>query len=175
MRHVSLNWTAAQKADLQNYRPGQLLGFHRAVKSIAKHETVEVVGVAPNGIVVRSADGKESTISKKHAGSFDVLEAKPIEVSAGDRLLLTGKPPRSWVPDHKRRIGHRFWPSTPQVGFISKMAALCPPTTAVSPTATLSPRIAAKARRSTRSFCRVTACKRSCFMLLPRAAGTASQ
>ena len=35
-RHVSLNWTAAQKADLQNYRPGQLLGFHRAVRSIAK-------------------------------------------------------------------------------------------------------------------------------------------
>ena len=88
-RHVSLNWTAAQKADLQNYRPGQLLGFHRAVKSIAKHETVEVLGVAPNGIVVRSADGKKSTISRRHAGSFDVLEAKPIEVSPGDRLLLT--------------------------------------------------------------------------------------
>jgi conjugative relaxase-like TrwC/TraI family protein len=89
-RHVSLNWTVAQKADLQNYRRGQLLGFHRAVESIAKHETVKVLGAAPNGIVVRSADGKESTISKRHAGSFDVLEAKPIEVSPGDRLLLTG-------------------------------------------------------------------------------------
>jgi hypothetical protein len=88
-RHVSLNWTAAQKADLQNFRPGQLLGFHRAVKSITKHETVEVLGVAPTGIVVRSADGKKSTISRRHAGSFDVLEAKPIEVSPGDRLLLT--------------------------------------------------------------------------------------
>jgi ATP-dependent exoDNAse (exonuclease V) alpha subunit len=88
-RHVSLNWTGAQKAHLENYRPGQLLGFHRAVKSIAKHETVEVLGVAPNGIVVRCADGKTSTISGRHAGSFDVLEAKPIEVSPGDRLLLT--------------------------------------------------------------------------------------
>jgi ATP-dependent exoDNAse (exonuclease V) alpha subunit len=88
-RHVSLNWTAAQKADLQNYRPGQLLGFHRAVKSIAKHETVEVLGVAPNGIVVRATDGKDSTISRRHAGSFDVLEPKPLEVSPGDRLLLT--------------------------------------------------------------------------------------
>jgi len=88
-RHVSLNWTAAQKADLQNYRPGQLLGFHRPVKSIAKHQTVEVLGVAPKGIVVRSADGKELNIAKRHAGSFDVLEARPIEVSPGDRLLLT--------------------------------------------------------------------------------------
>ena len=90
MRHVSLNWTVAQKADLQNYRPGQLLGFHRAVKSFAKHENVEVLGVTQKGIVVRSAGGKESTISKKHAGSFDVLGAKSIEVSPGDRLLLTG-------------------------------------------------------------------------------------
>jgi ATP-dependent exoDNAse (exonuclease V) alpha subunit len=45
--------------------------------------------VAPNGIVVRSADGKELNISKRHAGSFDVVEARPIEVSAGDRVLLT--------------------------------------------------------------------------------------
>jgi conjugative relaxase-like TrwC/TraI family protein len=88
-RHVSLNWTAAQKADLQSYRAGQLLGFHRAVKSNAKNDTVEVMRVAPGGLVVRGADGTERTISKKQAGSFDVLEARPIEVSPGDRLLLT--------------------------------------------------------------------------------------
>jgi predicted RNA-binding protein with PIN domain len=88
-RHVSLNWTKAQKADLQHYRPGQMLGFNRAVKGILKNEAVEVVGVAENVIAVRSANGMQSTISKRHAGSFDVLEAKPIEVSAGDRLLLT--------------------------------------------------------------------------------------
>jgi ATP-dependent exoDNAse (exonuclease V) alpha subunit len=50
---------------------------------------VEVVRVGSGGLVVRGADGMESTISKKQAGSFDVLEAQPIEVSGGDRLLLT--------------------------------------------------------------------------------------
>ncbi len=90
-RHVSLNWTAAQKADLQNYRPGQSAGVSPGPSNpFAKNETVEVVGVAENGIAVRSADGNAiQTISKRHAGSFDVLEAKPIEVSPGDRLLLT--------------------------------------------------------------------------------------
>jgi conjugative relaxase-like TrwC/TraI family protein len=88
-RHVSLNWTRSQKADLQNYRPGQMLGFHRPVRGISKNEAAEVVGVAESGIAIRSANGKQTTISKRHAGSFDVLEAKPIEVSAGDRLLLT--------------------------------------------------------------------------------------
>lgn len=81
VRHVSLNWTAAQKADQRNLRPGQLLGFHRKVKGIAKNDTAEVV---------RKADGAEHTITSKHAASFDVLEARTIEVSAGDRLLLTG-------------------------------------------------------------------------------------
>jgi hypothetical protein len=59
------------------------------VKSIAKNDTVEVVGVAVNGIVVRSTDGKESTISRRHAESFDVLETQPIEVAPGDGRRLT--------------------------------------------------------------------------------------
>ena len=88
-RHVSLNWTAAQKADFRNHRAGQILCFHRAVKFIAKNDTVEVVRVASSGLVVRSANGTERTISKRQAASFDVVEARPIEVSVGDRLLLT--------------------------------------------------------------------------------------
>jgi conjugative relaxase-like TrwC/TraI family protein len=88
-RHVSLNWTAAQKADFQDYRVGQILGFHRAVKSIARNGTVEIVRVASSGLVVRCADGTERTISRRQASSFDVIEARPIEVSFGDRLLLT--------------------------------------------------------------------------------------
>jgi conjugative relaxase-like TrwC/TraI family protein len=88
-RHVSLNWTKAQKADLQSYWPGQILAFHRPIRGISKNEAVEVVGVAENGIAIRSSDGTLSTVSTRHAGSFDVLEVKPLEVSAGDRLLLT--------------------------------------------------------------------------------------
>jgi hypothetical protein len=88
-RHVSLNWTAAQKTDFRNYRAGQILGFHKAVKSIARNDTVEIVRVASSSLVVRCADGTERAISKRQAGSFGVLEARPIEVSPGDRLLLT--------------------------------------------------------------------------------------
>ena len=51
-RHVSLNWTKAQKADPQNYRPGQVLRFHRAVKGISKNQAVEVVGVKDNAIAI---------------------------------------------------------------------------------------------------------------------------
>jgi conjugative relaxase-like TrwC/TraI family protein len=77
-RHVSINWTAAQKTDFRNYRAGQILGFHKAVKSIARNDTVEIVRVASSSLVVRCADGTERTISKRQVASFDVVEARPM-------------------------------------------------------------------------------------------------
>jgi ATP-dependent exoDNAse (exonuclease V) alpha subunit len=88
-RDVPLNWTAAQKGDPQNFSTGQVLAFHRAVKGIAKNETVEVVRVADKGVVIRNSNGEERTLTTKQAKSFDVYERRSIEVAAGDRLLLT--------------------------------------------------------------------------------------
>jgi ATP-dependent exoDNAse (exonuclease V) alpha subunit len=89
-RHVSLGWTAAQKADLQNYRSGMVLIFHRAVKGIARNEAVEVMRTDERRLTVRGADGSEKNITGKQARSFDVFAKRLIEVSVGDRLLLTG-------------------------------------------------------------------------------------
>lgn len=88
-RDVSLNWTTAQKTEMRNYCPGQLLGFHRAVKGIAKNETVEVVEVQDRRLVVRNERGRTQTVSGRQAKCFDVLERKGIEVASADRLLLT--------------------------------------------------------------------------------------
>ena len=87
-RQVSLNWTTAQKSDVKSFRAGQMLGFHRAVKGIAKNEAMEVVRVEDEQIVIHTASGAERTITSKHAKSFDVLERQAIEIAAGDRLLL---------------------------------------------------------------------------------------
>jgi hypothetical protein len=59
------------------------------VQGIAKNETVEVVSRIDRGITVRAAGGSQRIITRKQARCFDVLEKKPIEVAAGDRLLLT--------------------------------------------------------------------------------------
>jgi ATP-dependent exoDNAse (exonuclease V) alpha subunit len=88
-RDVPLSWTTAQKGDLRNFSTGQVLGFHRAVKGIAKNETVEVVRVADNGVVIRNANGEERTLTTKQSKSFEVYERRSIEVATGDRLLLT--------------------------------------------------------------------------------------
>jgi ATP-dependent exoDNAse (exonuclease V) alpha subunit len=88
-RHVSLNWAAAQKADLQSYRAGQLLGFHRAVKFHCEERHDGGRACCPRWSGSPRCGRHGTHHFKKQAGSFDVLEARPIEVSPGDRLLLT--------------------------------------------------------------------------------------
>jgi hypothetical protein len=65
------------------------LEFHRAVKGIPKYGSAEVVRVDDNGVVVRTTAGIERTLTGKQANCFAVMEAKPIDVAPGDRLLLT--------------------------------------------------------------------------------------
>jgi hypothetical protein len=88
-RDVSLGWTTAQKQELRNFCTGQVLGFHRRINGIAKHETVEVERVDPKRLTVRNEEGERRIVTARHAKSFDVLERTQIEVAAGDRLLLT--------------------------------------------------------------------------------------
>ncbi len=88
-RDVSLTWSNAQKSEMKNFLPGHLLGFHRAVKGIAKNETVEVVEVQNGRLIVRNEHDRTQTVLARQAKSFDVLERKGIEVAPADRLLLT--------------------------------------------------------------------------------------
>jgi conjugative relaxase-like TrwC/TraI family protein len=88
-RDVSCGWTTAQKQELRNFRPGQLLRFHRQVSGFGKHVTVEVVSVDQKHVTVRNEKGEQRNVTARHAKSFDVLERTGIEVAPGDRLLLT--------------------------------------------------------------------------------------
>jgi conjugative relaxase-like TrwC/TraI family protein len=89
-RHVPLQWTEAQKRDLSNYREGHVLLVHRAARGMNKHEALTVSEVRANTIVARNAHGEERTFTPAQTRSFSVQELRPIEVAAGDRLLLTG-------------------------------------------------------------------------------------
>jgi conjugative relaxase-like TrwC/TraI family protein len=89
-RHVPLQWTQAQKADLSNYREGQMLLFHRAVKGIEKHEALEVGRIERGGLIAKTQSGEERTLTAKQARLFSVHERQHIDIAPGDKLLLTG-------------------------------------------------------------------------------------
>ena len=87
-QHVPLNWTEAQKGDIRNYKAGQVLEFHRAVKGVAKNESLEVVRVEEGHVIAEDNRGGEHTIGAKQSKAFSVHERRSINVAENDRLLL---------------------------------------------------------------------------------------
>ena len=86
--HLPLNWTTAEKSDVRNYAEGQVLEFHRAIKGVARHESLEVIGVENGKVVARNARGEEREFTGKQAKCFEVYELRAIEIAPKDKLLL---------------------------------------------------------------------------------------
>ena len=86
--HVPLNWTTAEKSDVRNYAEGRVLEFHRAIKGVARHESLEVIGVENGKVVTRDARGEEREFTAKYAKCFEVYERRSIEIAPNDKLLL---------------------------------------------------------------------------------------
>jgi len=89
-RHIPLQWTEAQKKDISNYQPDQVLVFHRASHGIEKHEALTVTNVSGSGIHAINERGEEKSVNLTQARSFSVHERMEIEVAAGDKLLMMG-------------------------------------------------------------------------------------
>jgi len=87
-RHVSLNWTTAQKSNLRNYQEGQILKFHRAVKGVSRNESLQVERVDDNRIIAQNNHGEERHFTAKQVKAFDVYKRQHIEVAPHDKLLL---------------------------------------------------------------------------------------
>ena len=88
VHHSALNWTEAQKKQTKNYRPGQILEFHKAVKGVQKNEALEVISADENGVAARKVNGGSIKLTRRQAEAFAVFEKQEMEVSAGDKLLL---------------------------------------------------------------------------------------
>ncbi len=106
-----INWTEARRKDARNYQPGMALVFHKATNGAKKHETFTVLRTEGGKIVCRSdQSGKETSFTKKQAGSFGVFHRQGIEVAIGDQLLLqTNRQQRSYKkPDGTKEKGVKF-------------------------------------------------------------------
>jgi conjugative relaxase-like TrwC/TraI family protein len=95
-RHIPLRWTEAQRKDISNYQPEQVLVFHRRSHGVEKREALTVTGISGSRINATNEHGEEKSVSLTQARSFSVHERREIEVAAGDILLIMGnrKEPR---------------------------------------------------------------------------------
>ena len=147
VHHVPSNWTSAEKSDIRNYRPGRVLEFHRATKHVDRNETLEVVRVDGNQLVVKNMQGNELQVTVKQTRYFEVHERRTIEIAPNDRLLLMSN---RRDPDFRATNGELVTVSRmdERIVFIYAMAAFFRKITSNSPTDMRSRLIAAKANKS---------------------------
>jgi conjugative relaxase-like TrwC/TraI family protein len=85
----SLSWTEAQKRDAREYRPGQVLNFHRTTHGFSKGASAEIVQVSDDSLKLRRPDGSETSVQLgRGSAAFDVGETRTLKIAAGDKLLL---------------------------------------------------------------------------------------
>jgi hypothetical protein len=92
--HDSLRWTVQQRRNPRNYEPGQKVAFTKSAGGWKAGETA-TVGRTENGAVeVAAIDGRKSVLPLQHAAVFDVGLPRPIDVCAGDKILIraNGRP-----------------------------------------------------------------------------------
>jgi hypothetical protein len=87
--HRSLQWTAAQKSDRQNYHAGQVVTFAKSTDGWKAGESVTVTKITEEGVMLASPK-KESFLPLSRLGSFDVGTSHAIEVRRGDKIQVLG-------------------------------------------------------------------------------------
>lgn len=101
----SLSWTEAQKKNASQFEPGQRLRFVRKTKHFDRGEIVEVQALSESGLRVRRADGSElDFIPSSSAASFDVGQARELEVAAGDWLLLQANHGKEFINGERVQV-----------------------------------------------------------------------
>jgi len=84
--HEPLKWTKAQTRNPQNYQPGLVAVFSRSSSGFRAGEFVSVTRVARGRVFVQTPAGEQPLPLRSR--SFGVCRARPLEVAAGDRILV---------------------------------------------------------------------------------------
>ena len=89
-QYRSLHLTAAQKRDVANFRPGDVVQFNKQVGSFKRGERAVVEIVSEGKVLVRSA-GKPSRASLpvKAAEDFEVYQQGQVQMATGETIRLT--------------------------------------------------------------------------------------
>ncbi len=92
-RLVGLGLTRAQKADIANYRPGDVLVFHNDIYQyrVKADDALTVTGTDRGQVSLHHPDGRPRRIdpSKPVRYRYEAYETRPIRLQAGDRIRWT--------------------------------------------------------------------------------------
>jgi conjugative relaxase-like TrwC/TraI family protein len=84
----SLGWTREQMHRVADYKPGDVLAFHRREAEFASGDLARVIRREGHSLVLRKADGVECHLDPVKVAGFDVGLSHELVVAVGDRLLI---------------------------------------------------------------------------------------
>jgi conjugative relaxase-like TrwC/TraI family protein len=90
-----LQWTAAQRRDAANYRPGMLVKFSMAHDVFRRGETLEVCSLTDGKVVGRNRLGSEKVLPCEHPDTFETFRPRQIEIAVGDKILIRENLPKA--------------------------------------------------------------------------------
>lgn len=86
----NLQYTSAQKQQLESYKEGYILSFHQNIKGVQAGSKLKVSNVNEKGVVALDAKGKEHQIGLSSSERFNVFEEKQTTITKGDKIRITG-------------------------------------------------------------------------------------
>ena len=85
----NMQFTQAEKGNAGNYEAGQVIAFHQNAKGIKAGSRLTVKAANDNGVTAVDDKGIERQVDLSMAARFSVFEAKPVEISKGDKIRIT--------------------------------------------------------------------------------------
>lgn len=85
----NLQYTEAEKGNIDSYSKGQYLVFHQRIKDIEPTSKLLITGKENNHLIATSKDGKDLTVPIDAAKHYNVFEQQNIDVAKGDKIRIT--------------------------------------------------------------------------------------
>lgn len=85
----SLQYTEAEKSNIDSYTQGQHLVFHQHAKGVKAGSNLKVMGKGEQHVFAETKDGKEIKVPLSEAKHFNVFEKHNSFVTKGDKIRIT--------------------------------------------------------------------------------------
>ena len=86
----NLQYTSAQKQQIENYTQGYVLSFHQNVKGVKAGSKLVIKEVSDKGVVATDSKNVHHNISLSQSERFNVFEQQKLDIAKGDKIRVTG-------------------------------------------------------------------------------------
>lgn len=101
-QYSNLNLTEAEKSDIRNFQPGQIVQFNQNVPGYTRGSVWNVEATEGKSVQLKNLKGETKPIPVKKSNSYDVYAQKEINLSKGDHIRIN----RNGFDADKKRLNN---------------------------------------------------------------------